>query len=76
MRRSPLNHSGNPFHRFRSLWMVRTQEPTGRNQLGFSHCGVPSIRRSDRDVACFGKTILKNIEQAKLWKLSDTVQIA
>src|SRR2546429_5447975 len=56
--------------------MVRTQEPTGRNQLGFSHCGVPSIRRSDRDVACFGKTILKNIEQAKLWKLSDTVQIA
>ena len=56
--------------------MVRTQEPTGRNQLGFSHCGVPSIRRSDRDVACFGKAILKNIEQAKLWKLSDTVQIA
>ena len=42
--------------------MVRAQEPTGHNQLGFRHCGVPSIRRSDRDVACFGKTILKNID--------------
>ncbi len=57
--------------------MVRTQEPTGRNQLGFSHCGVPSIRRSDRDVACFGKTILfweNDLEEYRAGQMMEAVR--